>query len=430
MKTVCFVSLHAYPVAEPSAEGIFGGTETRAVTLAEGLAASGEYQVCFLARHPRLTQPTQIAGVTWLPWRDFWVELRAHASQFIEASPRFPGAQLTGWSWHLLWELPLIAFSFPFTRRRKIAQKRVPQLQRLPADLFLTFGVNSGSATVIANAQMRKAPSILFLGSNSDVSESHRPDSQIKNMYGERGETCYWALQHATAIIAQNEYQQQMLKQRFGREAVLIPNPLDTETWQAAVNQARFEPPPDELKALTDAHREQGYVLWIGRAETYHKRAQLAIELARACPALPFVLVLNPRDRRIEAEIEQQCPANVTLIRQLPFAAMPALFAGARVYLNTSSAEYEGFPNVFLQAAASGVPIVSLEVAPDFLASSGAGVCLQGDLSAVPAALNTTLQTFDETAPQRQQAARWITQHYSLTTAIALLRSQLQALLT
>jgi len=429
VKTVCFVSLHAYPVVQPSAPGIFGGTETRAVTLAQGLAATGEYEVRFLARHPQLTQPTKICGVTWLPWLDFWGQLRAHASQFIAVSQRFPWVHLTGWSWHLLWELPFLAAAQPFRIRRDSTRKQVAQLQRLNADLFLTFGVNSGSATVVYNARTIGKPSLLFLGSNSDVSEGYRSDSTDKNLYGERSETCYWQLQNATVLVAQNEFQQQKLTERFDRESVLIRNPIDERDWKTAVQEARTAPLPAELEPLGESLKGQGYLLWIGRAETYHKRAQLAIEVARQCPDIPFVMVLNPRGRQTEAEIVQQLPGHVTRIKQVPFAAMPALFAHARLYLNTSSAKYEGFPNVFLQAAAAEVPIVSLEVAPEFLEASGAGVCLRGDLGQVTPAIRDCLQQNAANPQKMQQAAAWVRDHYALESAIDRLRQQIEHLL-
>ena len=68
------------------------------------------------------------------------------------------------------------------------------------------------------------------------------------------------------------------------------------------------------------------------------------------------------------------------LVDSVPFARMPLVFAKAAVYINTSVAAYEGFPNVFLQAAASGVPIASLELDHDFVERGRCGLVAHGDL--------------------------------------------------
>jgi glycosyltransferase involved in cell wall biosynthesis len=102
------------------------------------------------------------------------------------------------------------------------------------------------------------------------------------------------------------------------------------------------------------------------------------LKLARQCPEVPFLMVLNPRDDVLEREINAACPENVHMVPFVPFDLMPALFARASVFVSTSA--LEGFPNVFLQAVASGVPIGSLEVGSEFLSSSGGGECTAGDI--------------------------------------------------
>jgi glycosyltransferase involved in cell wall biosynthesis len=92
-------------------------------------------------------------------------------------------------------------------------------------------------------------------------------------------------------------------------------------------------------------------------------------------------MILNPRDPDVEFRVRSSAPANVGIVDRVPAAQMPAVFARAAALLSTS--QLEGFPNVFLQAALSGVPIVSLAVGSQFLQTSRAGVCAAGDLVAV-----------------------------------------------
>ncbi|MEZ5950880.1 MAG: hypothetical protein R3C12_17020 [Planctomycetaceae bacterium] len=119
--------------------------------------------------------------------------------------------------------------------------------------------------------------------------------------------------------MVQNTYQLETLKQRFGRDGLLLPNPIDLTAWEQLASHN------------LDRHRIpwSDYILWVGRAETFHKRADLAVQLARELPERNFVLVLNPRDAAVEQAIRQDLPANVHLIERAAFEEMPALFRGA-----------------------------------------------------------------------------------------------------
>ncbi len=362
-RLICFVSLHAYPVIAPEVGGLYGGTETRAVTLARGCAEVPGYQIRFLARHPELQQPTTRDGIEWIPWRDFWTEAHARVAASLEFRGKQQLPRIKHWRFGLLWELPLLAITRPFRIWRDHVRQPVPIFEKLEADCFFVFGVHSVAASAIFNAQRLGKPSLLFLGANSDLDERYTAQSRYITPYGERASNCHWALMNASGIVVQNEFQQELLRERFGRESLLVRNPLDLKQWQAARESA-------------PARR---FILWIGRAETFHKRADLALRVAHSIPEEQFVLVLNPRDSAVERELRASLPANVQLIERVPFTEMPALFAEAKVFLNTSSARYEGFPNTFLQALASGVPIASLEVADDFLRASRGGLCAGGD---------------------------------------------------
>ena len=69
---------------------------------------------------------------------------------------------------------------------------------------------------------------------------------------------------------------------------------------------------------------------------------------------------------------------NLRWLTNVPFEDTQALFAQAKVFVNTSRAE--GFPNTFLQAAAGGTPVVSWSVNPEgILDRYQFGICANGD---------------------------------------------------
>jgi glycosyltransferase involved in cell wall biosynthesis len=182
-------------------------------------------------------------------------------------------------------------------------------------------------------------------------------------------------LQQATLIVCQTEWQQERLQDVAGTRNVVIRNPVDTD---------RFHP------------GQQGFsgrrgVLWIGRYDHTHKRPLLALEIARRCPHLDFTLVINRRsgDDDVRREVMADRLQNVCIQDYVPHSAMPELLRTCKVFMSTGSREYEGFPNVFLEAAASGTPVCALEDFGGFLARWQCGACSQGDLESLARQVRT-----------------------------------------
>jgi glycosyltransferase involved in cell wall biosynthesis len=244
-----------------------------------------------------------------------------------------------------------------------------PFYESLPADVMLAFGVNAVSATVIASAGARGSPSLLFLESDADLDARHTPGSDYVNPYGERGDVCAYVLRETTAIVAQSPRQQHMLRERFGRDAVVLPNPIDVDDWRRRAG----------LASRARAALPDRYALWIGRFDRFHKRPLELLNVARICPEVSFVMVLAGGEADVERELRAECSPNVRMVPSVPFEEMPAVMAGARLLVSTSSAAFEGAPNVFLQAATLGLPIASLEADPGLMAAAGCGATTAAD---------------------------------------------------
>ena len=183
-----------------------------------------------------------------------------------------------------------------------------------------------------------------MIASDVDLDERYVPGSTFVSPYGDRAEVCYWLIRQADAIVVQTEAQQRMLQKRFDRESTVIANPIDVGWWS------------DRGTGAADAvsGEQDRYVLWVGRAESVHKRPRLLIDLARRCPEIPFLMILNPKDQAVEDQIRRDAPQNVRIVSSVPYDEMPRVMSRAALLVNTSS--MEGFPNVFLQAAACNVP--------------------------------------------------------------------------
>jgi len=364
---VSFTALHAYPLFDPDVDAAVGGMETRAWMLARQLAESDDFDVHFLVQAPRRFRRRECGKITVWNLGDGFDHIRRDVSQHVNVLDRFPWVAVRRWSARLIWELPLLALLRPFRTRRDPLTPD-PLYAEVAPDVVCCFGVSATAATGIASAHAGGHPALLFLASNSDLDARYRPDSDYVNPNGEHAAPCAYAIHEADTIIAQTTTQQQLLKERFGRDSLLMPNIVDLGMWADGRRHAPLA-----------ASIPSRYVLWVGRADDFHKRPRLLLDLAERLPEIPFVMILSPANPTIEREIRSAQPGNVTILPPQPFDRMPPLLARAALYVSTSSTEFEGSPNLFLQAAASSVPVASLE-ATTALIDSGGGCCCEGDL--------------------------------------------------
>jgi glycosyltransferase involved in cell wall biosynthesis len=166
----------------------------------------------------------------------------------------------------------------------------------------------------------------------------------------------------------------------------------------------------------------------VGRADDFHKRPQLCLELARRLPHVPFLMVLNPHDERIAAEIERERPANVSIVGSVPFAEMSALLTAARLYVSTGSAAYEGSPNIFLQAGASHTPVGSLEVPPILPCETDAGFFANGNLDRLADWIAQVWSDEERTRRAGEAARRYVEKHHQPAAVIPRLAEMLRDL--
>jgi glycosyltransferase involved in cell wall biosynthesis len=315
------------------------------------------------------------------------------------------------WQVPLAWQLPMdVARQWARSLHRRIWQ-RPPHWGlccRLPVEVLATFGVHDPSASVVQAARRSGKRSVLFLTSDQDVDETLDARSG-----GRSSVRCMhrYAITQADLVVAQTEYQQQVLRRRAERESVLIRNPIDTHLSS------------DDLLPL----ERRPYVLWVGRADRDCKRADRCVQLACECPGVSFLAVMNRREARDYDWLVQHAPRNLRILESVPWERSEQLFRGARAVINTSDSE--GFPNTFLQAAKHGCPVISLSVDPDqVLARHRWGFCARGDMRGMAQMIRCLWQQ-----PQRfryvgQAARQYVVLHHDLVARVTQLSEVLQRL--
>jgi glycosyltransferase involved in cell wall biosynthesis len=156
-------------------------------------------------------------------------------------------------------------------------------------------------------------------------------------------------LRRSHEVIVQNLEQQRLLRQQFGKEGLVLPN------FYAEKN-------------IADAVFG-GSVIWVGTISRI-KRPELLLALATRFPRESFVMVGGPAgsggldgsnrtalDYYHEIEGQARQLSNVEFAGFVPYSKVGGYFDRASILVSTS--EFEGLPNVFLQAWIRNIPTLS-----------------------------------------------------------------------
>jgi len=345
---ICIVALNIVPYFRNQTGGRFGGAEVQAAVLARAFGAAGtdvELVVTDLEEGRTLPFP-------------------AHNAYFNRSG------------------VPVFRFLHPRTTGLLDA------LERANADVYFQHcaGVVSGLTSWFCKKNGR--PFVYFAGSDSDFSWR---DVVIGNP---RDKLIYfWGLKNAAGIVAQNETQAQLCRDRLQRDCRVIPTTVDP--------------------AGREGHDEDGSVVWIGGFRAV-KNPERFLELARRIPDRRFVMIggklpgnpsLGDRILRESADIP-----NLSTTGFIPSRDVYGYLARASLLVNTSA--WEGFPNAFLEAWARNTPVVSFVDVDGLIAGEGAGV-ICGTLDDMTGLVRRLLDDPDERRRLGQNARRLIETRYN-----------------
>jgi glycosyltransferase involved in cell wall biosynthesis len=211
-----------------------------------------------------------------------------------------------------------------------------------------------------------------------------------------------YALSQADQLIAQNNFQLEHARERFGDQITRIPNGYpDGEG--------------DARNVLTDVGAPM--VLWVGTLRSW-KQPEIVLEVADAVPEAEFIIVGGPAsdEPEVHREIKQGVAtrSNVRYEGFVPYERVDDYFAAADIFLNTSAEE--GFPNTFLQAWAHATTVASLSVDPDsILAGSGVGVFAEGSEEALIECIQNIIGDDEQRQTLGDTAYRYYQENYSIT---------------
>ncbi len=166
-----------------------------------------------------------------------------------------------------------------------------------------------------------------------------------------------YGLRRANAVLAQTRTQAALLQRHYG---------VLTEV------AGMFTELPGSVAGFAQRSVD---LLWVANLRSM-KRPEWFIDIARQSPHLCCHMAgaAHPDDTDLFVRVARAAAAlpNVHFHGQVRFGATGALFADARLFVNTSL--FEGFPNTYLQAWAHGVPVVATFDPDGVIAEHGLGI--------------------------------------------------------
>ena len=156
-------------------------------------------------------------------------------------------------------------------------------------------------------------------------------------------------------IVVQNAHQQETLKKNYQKDCLTLFN-----IW-------------GEVKTIKKLDFQTD-VVWVANLRRL-KRAEWMVNAAKALPQYIFTIVGGAIEQESEYydEIEKMSSGigNLHFIGKKSFAETNAIVSQSKLLCCTST--FEGFPNTFLQAWASGIPVVSTVDPSDIITTNNLG---------------------------------------------------------
>ncbi|MDR5674238.1 glycosyltransferase family 4 protein [Halalkaliarchaeum sp. AArc-GB] len=219
------------------------------------------------------------------------------------------------------------------------AWKTIRGLREIDADVYYVRGNDLLCMIAALHTSLADASFVYAVANDANV------DPELLARQGVFRHPFLLAMRTADRVVAQTHHQQELLISEHDVEAPRIPNGYEI---------------PEESEVVP--HSDRGYVLWVGSMDPTQKRPDRFLDLARELPDVPFRMI-GPPDNDAPGhfdEIETEA-ADIPNLEFLGFVDPHEIhehYRSAIALVNTS--DYEGFPNVFLEAWRYATPVVSL----------------------------------------------------------------------
>ena len=251
-------------------------------------------------------------------------------------------------------------------------------------------------------ARKVKAKFILGLASDLDILSiskrwRHFYSTNVKDLWGVfngfAGEIVYpFLLRKADRIIVQHTGQKEILEKQ-NIESVVFPNVIDTSAFKQVMDPER-----KDFVYVGSLDKRKGFA-------EFFKIVQLS-------SVHTFKVIGSPRDRTGNHYYQRlKSFDNVTLTGRLSHEETIRQISGSKALISTSP--MEGFPNIFIEAWACGIPVLSLYVDPGgVIKKEGLGKTADGNLTSLLSALDN----FEYSTGFAEKARGYIKENHELNS--------------
>ena len=194
----------------------------------------------------------------------------------------------------------------------------------------------------------------------------------------------------------------------FQKERLLQDSKLETHTMISG------HPLPQTL-VNSEENFNQQTVLWCANLGI-HKRPELFIELATQMQHtnLKFVIVGGHSNQAYVDQLFLNQPSNLTTYGKCSFDEALSFFDSSSVFINTSNAGGDGFPNTFIQAWLRGVPTLTLGFDPDSVVVKNELGYTCSSVKQLAQKLQILLNSKEKYVSMSQNVKRYAEQHHSI----------------
>lgn len=228
-------------------------------------------------------------------------------------------------------------------------------MRRANADVYYTSCAGALPGQVAMFCARHRKRFVFRVASDSDCLRG----SVLTNGWYWRDRWMYQqALRRADSILVQSARQQELLLRNFGAHSSIAPLLVD-----AGRSDIGFQ--DRDIDAL-----------WVANLRAV-KRPDVLLDVAEQSPGLRFHMVGGALPVALELfQISQSRATDlgVHFHGALEYPETNALYGRARVFVNTS--DLEGFPNTYVQAWASGTPVVAFFDPDGIIAREGLGAAV------------------------------------------------------
>ncbi len=237
-------------------------------------------------------------------------------------------------------------------------------LKAADADVYYASCAGAMAAVVAAFCRRHRRRFVFRIASDADCA----PHTLMLNNARDRM-LYHYALRRADRILAQTERQASLLREHYGLQAQLA---------------GMFSELPERIRSQDERTTD---LLWLANMRSM-KRPAWFLELVCHAPDLRCAMAggAHPDEPALYQRIRCDSAALPTLRfhGQVKFSSSRALFADARIFVNTSA--FEGFPNTYWQAWANGLPVVATFDPDGLIAAHGLGFVVADPAGAAAAA--------------------------------------------